>query len=74
MTLLDEETAAAIEPHGGLSAIAISHPHYYSAMVEWAHRFDCPVLLHEDDREWVMRDDPALEFWSGETHDARATG
>jgi hypothetical protein len=36
-------------------------------MVEWAHRFECPVLLHEADREWVMRDDPAIEFWSGET-------
>jgi hypothetical protein len=67
VTLLDEETAVAIEQHGGLSAIAISHPHYYSAMVEWAHRFECPVLLHADDREWVMRDDPAIEFWSGET-------
>jgi glyoxylase-like metal-dependent hydrolase (beta-lactamase superfamily II) len=68
VTLLDEETVSAIEARGGLRAIAISHPHYYSAMVEWAHRFECPVLLHADDREWVMRDDPALEFWSGETH------
>ena len=68
VTLLDDATAAAIEARGGLAAIAISHPHYYSTMVEWAHRFDCPVLLHADDREWVMRDDPALEFWSGETH------
>ena len=41
-------------------------------MVEWAHRFDCPVLLHEADREWVMRDDPTLEFWSGETYDLGA--
>ena len=69
ITLLDDETAAAIEARGGLRAIAISHPHYYSAMVEWAHRFDCPVLLHEDDREWVMRPDPSIVFWSGETHD-----
>ena len=58
VTLLDDETAAAIEARGGLRAIAISHPHYYSAMVEWAQRFDCPVLLHADDREWVMRADP----------------
>jgi len=68
VTLLDDATVAAIEARGGLAAIAISHPHYYSSMVEWAHRFDCPVLLHADDREWVMRDDPSLEFWSGETH------
>ena len=31
--------------------------------------FDCPVLLHEDDREWVMRPTRAIEYWSGETYD-----
>jgi hypothetical protein len=67
VTLLDDATAEAVARRGGLSAIAISHPHYYSAMVEWAHRFECPVLLHEADREWVMRPDPAIEYWSGET-------
>ena len=53
--LLDDEIAAAV---GGLDAIAISHPHYYSTMVEWAHAFDCPILIHEDDREWIMRPRP----------------
>jgi glyoxylase-like metal-dependent hydrolase (beta-lactamase superfamily II) len=66
ITLLDDDTAAAIEQRGGLRAIAISHPHYYSTMADWAHRFDCPVLLHEADREWIMRPDPALELWTGE--------
>jgi glyoxylase-like metal-dependent hydrolase (beta-lactamase superfamily II) len=56
-----------VEQAGGLSAVAISHPHYYSGMVDWAHRFDCPILLHEDDREWVVRPDPAVELWTGET-------
>jgi glyoxylase-like metal-dependent hydrolase (beta-lactamase superfamily II) len=67
--LLDDNTAAEIERHGGLAAIAISHPHYYTGMVEWAHRLDCPVLLHADDREWIMRPDPAIELWEGETRD-----
>jgi hypothetical protein len=58
VSLLDDATAEEVERRGGLSAIAISHPHYYSSMVEWAHRFACPVLLHADDREWVMRPDP----------------
>jgi glyoxylase-like metal-dependent hydrolase (beta-lactamase superfamily II) len=53
--------------HGGISAIAISHPHYYSSMIEWSRAFDCPVLLHAADRQWVMRQDPAIEFWEGET-------
>ena len=32
-----------------------SHPHYYSAMADWAARFDCPVLLHADDERWITR-------------------
>jgi hypothetical protein len=69
ITLLDDETADEVERRGGLEAIAISHPHYYSCMVEWAHRFDCPILLHADDREWVMRPDDSIELWSGETRE-----
>ena len=46
ITLLDEETTRAVEREGGINTIAISHPHYYSAMVEWAERFDAHVLLH----------------------------
>ena len=61
--LLDDEIVAAA---GRLDAIAVSHPHYYSTMVEWAHAFDCPILVHEADREWVMRPDPAVECWSGD--------
>jgi glyoxylase-like metal-dependent hydrolase (beta-lactamase superfamily II) len=69
ITLLDDETAAEVEHRGGLAAIAISHPHYYSAMVEWAERFECPILLHADDTEWVMRPSPRIEHWHGETND-----
>jgi hypothetical protein len=69
VTLLDDAAVAAVEARGGLGAIAISHPHYYSAMVEWARRFDCPVLLHADDADWIMRPDPAIELWDGEERD-----
>jgi glyoxylase-like metal-dependent hydrolase (beta-lactamase superfamily II) len=66
--LLDDEIAEAI---GSLDAIAISHPHFYSTMVEWAHRFDCPIYIHADDREWVMRPDPSIVFWEGEQHELK---
>jgi hypothetical protein len=66
VTLLDDATAGEVERRGGLAAIAISHPHYYSGMVEWAHRFGCPVYLHADDAGWIMRPDPAVELWEGE--------
>jgi glyoxylase-like metal-dependent hydrolase (beta-lactamase superfamily II) len=66
---LDGELVARVASEGGLAAIAISHPHYYSAMVEWAHAFDCPVWLHEAERKWVMRHDPHVRFWQGESLD-----
>jgi hypothetical protein len=47
--LIDDAAAAEVERRGGLHAIAISHPHYYTGMVDWARRFDCPVLLHAAD-------------------------
>lgn len=69
VTLLDEQTIARIKALGGIRGIAISHPHFYSAMVEWSRAFnDAPVYLHAADREWVMRDDPAIHYWDEATH------
>lgn len=67
ITLLDEKTATEIEARGGIRAIAISHPHYYSAMVDWAERFDTQIFLHAADREWVMRHNGRIQFWEGAT-------
>jgi hypothetical protein len=68
ISYLDDELVARVGAQGGLTAIAISHPHYYSAMVEWAHAFECPIILHEAERKWVMRPDAAVRFWSGEAY------
>jgi len=68
VSLIDSDTVARIQALGGLSAIAISHPHYYSSMVEWSHAFGgAPIYLHEDDRQWVQRPDACIRFWQGET-------
>jgi len=69
ISLLDDATAEEVERRGGLAGIAISHPHYYSSMVEWARRFDCPIHLHVADVRWVMRPDPAIHHWDGEALD-----
>ena len=69
ISLLDDETADEVGVRGGLAAIAVSHPHYYSSLVEWAQRFDCPVYLHADDAGWLMRPDDHVVFWEGETHE-----
>jgi hypothetical protein len=66
--LVDDEIEAAVGSNGGIDVIAISHPHFYTSMVEWAERFEARVLLHERDREWVMRPSERIEFWSGDSY------
>jgi glyoxylase-like metal-dependent hydrolase (beta-lactamase superfamily II) len=70
ITLTDDRSVAAVQALGGVQAIAISHPHYYSGMVDWSRALGgVPVYLHADDREWVMRPDPTIVFWEGETQE-----
>jgi len=65
ISLLDDKTIAQIKPRGGIRAIAISHPHFYSSMVEWAEHFDAEIYLHAADRQWVMRESSRIHFWKG---------
>jgi hypothetical protein len=67
ISYLDDELVAGMRKRGGISAIAISHPHYYGTMIEWARAFDAPVYVHAADRAWVGRPDPAVRFWDGDT-------
>jgi hypothetical protein len=68
---LDDDTVKAVRALGGIAAVAVSHPHYYTTMVEWSHAFGkVPVHIHEADREWVMRPDPVVEFWKGQSKDS----
>jgi len=73
ISLIDDETIGHVRGLGGIAAIAISHPHYYATMVDWSGAFgNVPILLHEEDRDWVMRPDRRIQFWSGETHQVNA--
>jgi len=67
ITLFDEATEALLSSLGGLAAIAISHPHFYSCMQDWAQAFGCPIYLHAGDANWVMRGDALIHHWNGET-------
>jgi hypothetical protein len=67
ISLLDDATVTLIKGLGGLKGIGISHPHFYTSMVEWSRAFDCPIHLHAADSEWIMRPDAAIELWEGET-------
>ncbi|HEX3439749.1 MAG TPA: MBL fold metallo-hydrolase [Pseudolabrys sp.] len=67
ISLLDAATITTIKALGGLKAIAISHPHFYTSMVAWADAFDCPIHLHAADKDWIMRKDARVQHWDGET-------
>jgi hypothetical protein len=68
ISMLDAATVTLINGLGGLSAIAISHPHFYTTMVEWSRAFgDIPVHLHAADQQWIMRPDRAIKPWDGDT-------
>ena len=54
---LDQATIDFIKEKGGLKAIVISHPHFYTTHLEWASIFDCPVYLNRDDEQWLSRED-----------------
>jgi glyoxylase-like metal-dependent hydrolase (beta-lactamase superfamily II) len=65
LALLDPATEALIRGLGGLAAIAISHPHFYTAMQDWAAAFEAPIHLHAADQDWAMRPSPWLRPWDG---------
>ena len=68
LPLLDEATKELVRGLGGLTAIAISHPHYYSTVVDWSRAFgEVPIYLHAADQRWIMRPAPEIHLWQGET-------
>ncbi len=67
-SLLDDASIEAVRALGGISAIAVSHPHLVGSLVDWSRAFDnAPIYWHADNRQWAMRPDPAYVFWEGET-------
>jgi hypothetical protein len=69
LSLIDDATVRAVSELGGISGLAMSHPHMFGSMVEWSHAFGrVPIYLHEEHRDWIQRPDPVIEFWGGESH------
>jgi hypothetical protein len=74
IALVDDATVDLLNGLGGVQAIAISHPHYYTTMVEWSRALGgVPIYLHAADRQWVMRPDPrgAVLGWGHNADRAR---
>ncbi|KAK9458364.1 beta-lactamase-like protein [Dipodascopsis uninucleata] len=61
ITYLDDATVKRVKDLGGIDAIAISHPHFYSSHIEWAHAFNCPVYISDLDKDFVSRFDDELQ-------------
>jgi glyoxylase-like metal-dependent hydrolase (beta-lactamase superfamily II) len=69
-SLVTRDAAAALKAQGGIDLIAISHPHFYSAMAAWSEALGgVPVLLHEADKEWIGRGSSNIVLWSGNEHE-----
>ena len=70
ISLVDQATVAALHARGGVTGIAISHPHYYASMVDWSRALGgVPIYLHAADAEWVVYQDRAILFWDGDTRE-----
>jgi Metallo-beta-lactamase superfamily len=55
---LSADTISYISSLGGLKAIIISHPHFYTTHLLWASTFNCPVYMSREDEEHLSRADP----------------
>lgn len=61
--LLDQNVIDFIKAKGGLKAIAISHPHYYSNMNDWASVFQCPIYIHKNDEAHISEKSSNISLW-----------
>lgn len=65
--LVTDDAVAALRAAGGVDRIVISHPHFYSAMVEWSEALGgVEILLHGADKDWVRRPSDRIRYWSGD--------
>jgi len=63
VSLLDDHARDRIAELGGISAVCMSHPHFYAANIEFADAFDARVLVPEADRAWIRRPSSRIELF-----------
>lgn len=68
--LVTDEAVNRIKAQGGVRAIAISHPHFFTAMNEWSEALGgVPIVLHQELQRHVVHQGPNVTYWSGDSHD-----
>src|SRR6202020_275110 len=65
-SLRDDAARARINELGGISAICMSHPHFYAANVEFADAFGARIFIPRADEQWVQRSSPRIELFDDE--------
>jgi hypothetical protein len=63
VALIDDAARQQIGEVGGISAIAMSHPHFYGANVEIADAFDARILIPRADERWIQRPSRRIELF-----------
>lgn len=53
VSYIDAETIDKVKGLGGIKAIVVSHPHFYSSHIQWARAFQCPVYISSEDLRWT---------------------
>jgi hypothetical protein len=67
VSLVTAEAVKRLRECGGVDRIVISHPHFYTSMVDWSEALgNVPILLHAADKAWVQRPSRSIEFWRGD--------
>jgi hypothetical protein len=61
--VLHDEVRRQISDLGGISAICMSHPHFYASNVEFADAFDARVLIPRADARWIRRPSDRIELF-----------
>jgi hypothetical protein len=64
--LLHDETVARLRDLGGVRAIAVSHPHFYTGVAAFAEALGADAFLHADDAAFVTTPHPRIQHWTGE--------
>ncbi|MBB3454214.1 glyoxylase-like metal-dependent hydrolase (beta-lactamase superfamily II) [Rhizobium sp. BK313] len=65
--ILDGKTRDRILELGGIKAICLSHPHFYTGMVEWSEALGgVPILLPQADLAYVTRTSEHIRPWLGD--------
>ncbi|KAK2608878.1 hypothetical protein QQS21_002591 [Conoideocrella luteorostrata] len=69
ISYIDDDTIRRINDLGGIKAIVVSHPHYFSTTCEWGKAFDCPVYLSAEDEGWLGRKTEHIKLWKEQSID-----